>query len=78
MENLISNVNDRANINNQSILDEITNLCIQTILYSDFEIEIFFDINNFAPNYQRIILLGTISTCSDTQKDQEKNYISLK
>lgn len=78
MENLISNVNDRANINNQQILDEITNLCIQTILLSDFEIEIFFDINNFAPNYQRNILLRTISTCSDTQKDQEKNYISLK
>ncbi len=70
-------VNDKSNSKNQNIINEMTNLCILAIIFSDFEIELFFEINHFGPNFQKTILIQTLSFCCDRQKEQE-NYISLK
>ena len=77
MENLISTANDKSTANNQTIINDITSLCVLAVIFSDFEIEIFFDINNFSPNFQKTILFQTINFCCDRLKDQEK-YIELK
>ena len=53
MENLISTANDKSTANNQTIINDITSLCVLAVIFSDFEIEIFFDINNFSPNLDR-------------------------
>ena len=55
----------------------MTNLCILAIIFSDFEIELFFFFFLFGPNFQKTILIQTLSFCCDRQKEQE-NYISLK
>ena len=65
MENLISTANDKSTANNQTIINDITSLCVLAVIFSDFEIEIFFDINNFSPNFQKTILFQTINFCCD-------------
>lgn len=77
MENLISTANDKSTANNQNIINDITSLCVLAVIFSDFEIEIFFEINNFSPNFQKTILFQTINFCCDRLKEQE-NYIGLK
>ena len=77
MTKIVNVVNDKSNSKNQNIINEMTNLCILAIIFSDFEIELFFEINHFGPNFQKTILIQTLSFCCDRQKEQE-NYISLK
>ena len=77
MTKIVKVVNDKSNSKNQNIINEMTNLCILAIIFSDFEIELFFEINHFGPNFQKTILIQTLSFCCDRQKEQE-NYISLK
>ena len=77
MENLVNSTNDKSATDNQKIIRDMTNLCVLTIIFSDFEIEMFFDIDNFSPNFQKNILFETINYCCDRLKDLE-NYITLK
>lgn len=77
MENLVNSTNDKSASDNQKIIRDMTNLCVLAIIFSDFEIEIFFEIENFSPNFQKNILFETITFCSDRQKELE-NYITLK
>lgn len=77
MENLINAANDKSSTNQRNLIEEITSLCVLTIIFSDFEVELLFDIPNFSPNYQKIILIETISFCSDRQNVQNP-YIELK
>ena len=77
MTKIVNVVNDKSNSKNQNIINEMTNLCILAIIFSFFEIELFFEINHFCPNFQKTILIQTLSFCCDRQKEQE-NYISLK
>ena len=77
MENLVNSTNDKSASDNQKIIRDMTNLCVLAIIFSDFEIEMFFEIENFSPNFQKNILIETITFCCDRQKELE-NYITLK
>ena len=73
----MNSTNDKSATDNQKIIRDMTNLCVLAIIFSDFEIEIFFEIENFSPNFQKNILFETINYCCDRLKDLE-NYITLK
>jgi hypothetical protein len=75
MAKIVTIANDKSNSKSQNIINEMTILCILAIIFSDFEIELFFEINHFC--FQKTILFQTLSFCCDRQKEQE-NYISLK
>ena len=75
MENLVNSTNDKSASDNQKIIRDMTNLCVLAIIFSDFEIEMFFEIENFSPNFKKNILFEKITFCSDRQKELE-NYIT--
>ena len=77
IENIIKTLQDKKNSQNTNIITEYLNLCAFAIIFSDFEVELFFEIEHFNPDLQRNILFQTITYCYDRQKESE-NYISTK
>ena len=77
MEELIWNLQDKKISKNTLALTEYLNNCAFAIIFSDFEIELFFEIPHFNPDLQKNILFQTINYCYDRQKDLE-SYISTK
>ena len=77
MEELIWNLQDKKISKNTLALTEYLNNCAFAIIFSDFEIELFFEIPHFNPDLQKNILFQTINYCCDRQKDLE-SYISTK
>ena len=77
MENLVQTLQSKDNCQNTNSVSELTNLCVFAIIFSDFEVELFFEIEHFNPELQRMILFQTINYCYDRQKDMQ-NYISNK
>ena len=77
MEELIKNLQEKKIFQNALTLTEYLNNCAFAIIFSDFEVELFFEINHFNPDLQKNILFQTINYCCDRQKDLE-SYISTK
>ena len=77
MEELISNLQEKKISKNDMALTEYLNNCAFAIIFSDFEVELFFEIKHFNPDLQKNILFQTINYCCDRQKDLE-SYISTK
>ena len=77
MEELIKNLQEKKISQNALALTEYLNNCAFAIIFSDFEVELFFEINHFNPDLQKNILFQTINYCYDRQKDLE-SYISTK
>ena len=77
MEELIINLQDKKISHNALALAEYLNNCAFAIIFSDFEVELFFEIPHFNPDLQKNILFQTINYCCDRQKDLE-SYISTK
>ena len=77
MEELILNLQDKKISQNTLALTEYLNNCAFAIIFSDFEVELFFEIPHFNPDLQKNILFQTINYCCDRQKDLE-SYISTK
>ena len=77
MEELIWNLQDKKISKNTLALTEYLNNCAFAIIFSDFEVELFFEIPHFNPDLQKNILFQTINYCYDRQKDLE-SYISTK
>ena len=77
MEELIQNLQDKKISQNTIKLTEFLNNCAFAIIFSDFEVELFFEISHFNPDLQKNILFQTINYCCDRQKDLE-SYISTK
>ena len=77
MEELILKLQDKKISQNTFALTEYLNNFAFTIIFSDFEVELFFQIEHFNPDLQKNILFQTINYCCDRQKDLE-SYISTK
>ena len=77
MEELIKNLQEKKISQNALALTEYLNNCAFAIIFSDFEVELFFEISHFNPDLQKNILFQTINYCYDRQKDLE-SYISTK
>ena len=77
IENIIKTLQDKKNAQNTNIITEYSNLCAFAIIFSDFEVELFFEIEHFNPDLQKNILFQTITYCYDRQKESQ-NYISSK
>ena len=77
MEELILNLQNKKISQNTLTLTEYLNNCAFAIIFSDFEVELFFEIPHFNPDLQKNILFQTINYCCDRQKDLE-SYISTK
>ena len=77
MEELIKNLQEKKISQNALALTEYLNNCAFAIIFSDFEVELFFEIDHFNPDLQKNILFQTINYCCDRQKDLE-SYISTK
>ena len=68
---------DKKNIQNLNVITDYINLCAFAIIFSDFEVELFFEIEHFNPELQKDILFHTLNYCYDRQKELQ-NYISNK
>ena len=68
---------DKKNSQNTNIITDYINLCAFAIIFSDFEVELFFEIEHFNPELQKDILFHTLNYCCDRQKELQ-NYISNK
>ena len=77
IENIIKTLQDKKNTQNTNIITEYSNLCAFAIIFSDFEVELFFEIDHFNPDLQKNILLQTITYCYDRQRESQ-NYINSK
>ena len=77
IENIIKTLQDKKNSQNTNIITEYLNLCAFAIIFSDFEVELFFEIEHFNIDLQKMILFQTINYCIDRQKELQ-NYISSK
>ena len=77
MEELIKNLQEKKISQNALALPEYLNNCAFAIIFSDFEVELFFEIPHFNPDLQKNIFFQTINYCCDRQRDLE-SYISTK
>ena len=77
MEELIKNLQEKKISQNALVLTEYLNNCAFAIIFSDFEVELFFEIPHFNPDLQKNIFFQTINYCCDRQRDLE-SYISTK
>ena len=77
IENIIKTLQDKKNTQNTNIITEYSNLCAFAIIFSDFEVELFFEIDHFNPDFQKNILFQTITYCYDRQRESQ-NYINSK
>ena len=77
IENIIKTLQDKNNSQNTNTITEYSNLCAFAIIFSDFEVELFFEIEHFNPDLQKNILFQTITYCYDRQKES-RNYITSK
>ena len=77
LENIIKTLQDKKNTQNTNIITEYSNLCAFAIIFSDFEVELFFEIEHFNPDLQKNILFQTITYCYDRQKESQE-YINSK
>ena len=68
---------DKKNSQNINVITDYINLCAFAIIFSDFEVELFFEIEHFNPELQKDILFHTLNYCCDRQKESQ-NYISNK
>ena len=68
---------DKKNFQNMNVITDYINLCAIAIIFSDFEVELFFEIEHFNPELQKEILFNTLNYCCDRQKELQ-NYISNK
>ncbi len=68
---------DKKNSQNINVITDYINLCALSIIFSDFEVELFFEIEHFNPDLQKDILFHTLNYCCDRQKELQ-NYISNK
>ena len=53
IENLFRTLQFKENCGNSKLLSELKKLCISTIIFSDFEIELLFDLECFNPGMQK-------------------------
>ena len=77
IDRIIKTLQDKENSQNANIITGYQNLCALAIIFSDFEVELFFDIEHFNLDLQKTIFLQTINYCYDRQKESQ-NYISSK
>ena len=77
IENIIKTLQDKNNSQNTNTITEYSNLCAFAIIFSDFEVELFFEIEHYNPDLQKNILFQTITYCYDRQKES-RNYITSK
>ena len=80
MENLFRTL--KENIANQKSLSELKKLCVLSIIFSDFEIELLFDLEYFNPDIQKKIFIE-IQNYLDKNNDMDnieeiKQYIDSK
>ena len=64
MEILVGSANQVSISNDQNKkdnLEQIINLCINAFINSDFEVEMFFEINNFSLNFQKELLIKLVN-----------------
>ena len=63
------------------LLSELKNLCILTIIYSDFEIELLFDLDCFNPEMQKNIfndIKNYLNNNNDVNNEEIKLYLNYK
>ena len=77
IDRIIKTLQDKKNSQNTNTITEYQKLCPLAIIFSDFEVELFFEIEHFNPELQKTIFLQTINYCYDRQKESQ-NYISSK
>ena len=77
MESIIKAIQDKTLVQNRTLIENYINLAALEIIFSDFEIELFFEIKNFNPDLQNMILSQTINYNIDRQADSE-SYIRSK
>ena len=77
IDRIIKTLQDKENSQNANIITGYQNLCALAIIFSDFEVELFFEIEHFNLDLQKTIFLQTINYCYDRQKESQ-NYISTK
>ena len=77
IDRIIKTLQDKENSQNANIITGYQNLCALAIIFSDFEVELFFEIEHFNLDLQKTIFLQTINYCYDRQKESQ-NYISSK
>lgn len=81
MENLIRTLKFKENLGNEKVLVELKNLCILVIIFSDFEIELLFNLEYFNPDIQKKIFLELENYLNNNDKensDEMKEYINNK
>ena len=78
LENLVRTIlNCKQNNGSNQSINELTNLCALSIIYSDFEVEFFFDYQFFNQDLQKSILNEAVKIAKDTEND-ELSYIKNK
>lgn len=80
LESIITHTNTVSisnDIKKKELLEGLTNLSANAIIYTDFEIESFLEIPNFSINFQKQILISSINICYDRNKETMR-YIQSK
>ena len=85
IENLFRTLQFKENCGNSKLLSELKKLCISTIIFSDFEIELLFDLECFNPGMQKNVfyeiqnyLNKADENGSDNISDEIKTIINYK
>ena len=80
MENLFRTLQLKENCGNEKLLSELRRLCVLLIIFSDFEIELLFDLEYFNPDIQKKVFneIQNYFNIYDNNNEEMKIYISYK
>ena len=80
MENLFRTLQLKENCGNEKLLSELRRLCVLLIIFSDFEIELLFDLEYFNPDIQKKVFneIQNYFNIYDNNNEEMKLYISYK
>ena len=80
MENLFRTLQLKENCGNEKLLSELKRLCVLLIIFSDFEIELLFDLEYFNPDIQKKVFneIQNYFNIYDNNNEEMKIYISYK
>ena len=82
MDNLFLTLQFKESCGNAKLLSELKKLCVFLIIYSDFEIELLFDLEHFYPNTHKKIFIEIDSYLNinnnDPNYNEIKTYIGYK
>ena len=80
IENLFRTLQFKENCGNSKLLFELKKLCISTIIFSDFEIELLFDLECFNPGIQKNIfyeIQNYLNKVGENDNDKIKEEIKI-